>query len=78
MNASTEIATVHGPAETQRRLQNMMDGLVRIGICADDSCDGGEHHHRSRDSSVFADALPNIVTLETLALSFVEQLLAGL
>ena len=62
-------------AHVQRGLQKVMDGLVGIGVGADDGGDGGKHHDGGRNRAVLGDALPNVVTFKTLALADVEQLL---
>ena len=62
-------------AHIQRSLQKVMDGLVGIGVGADNGGDGGKHHDGGRNRAVLGDALPNVVTLKTLALTDVEQLL---
>ena len=59
----------------QRGLQKVMDGLVGIGIGANDGGDGGEDHDGGGNRAVLGDALPDVVTLKTLALTDVEQLL---
>ena len=59
----------------QRGLQKVMDGLVGIGVGADNGGDGGEDHDGGRNRAVLGDALPDVVTFKTLALTNVEQLL---
>ena len=60
----------------QRGLQKVMDGLVGIGIGANDGGDGGEDHDGGGNRAVLGDALPDVVTFKTLALTNVEQLLS--
>ena len=59
----------------QRGLQKMMDSLVGIGIGANNGGDGGDHHDGGGNRAVLGDTLPNVMTLKTLALTNVEQLL---
>ena len=59
----------------QRGLQKVMNGLVGIGVGTDDGGDGGDHHDGGGNRAVLGNALPNVVTLKTLALTGVEQLL---
>ena len=59
-------------AHAERRLENVMDYLVDVGVRADHGRYGREHHHRGRDGSVLGDALPDIVALKALALPCVE------
>ena len=59
----------------QRGLQKVMDGLVGIGIGANDGGDGGDDHNRGGNRAVLGDALPNVVAFKALALTDVEQLL---
>ena len=60
----------------QRGLQKVMDGLVGIGIGANDGGDGGEDHDGGGNRAVLGDALPNVVAFKALALTDVEQLLS--
>ena len=60
----------------QRGLQKVMDGLVGIGIGADDGGDGGDHHDGGRNGAVLGNALPDVVTFKALALTNIEQLLS--
>ena len=59
----------------QRGLQKVMDGLVGIGVGANDGGDGGEDHDGGGNRAVLGDALPNVMALKTLALTNVKQLL---
>ena len=59
----------------QRGLQKVMDGLVGIGIGANDGGDGGDDHNRGGNRAVLGDALPNVAAFKALALTDVEQLL---
>ena len=70
--ASRKVAQTH----IQRGLQKVVDGLVSIGVGANDGGDGGEDHDGGGNRAVLGDALPNVVALKTLALTNVEQLLS--
>ena len=59
----------------QRGLQKVMNGLVGIGVGTDDCGDGSDHHDGGGNRAVLGNALPNVVTLKTLALTNVKQLL---
>jgi hypothetical protein len=69
--ASRKAAKTH----IQRGLQKVMNSLVGIGVGADDRGDGCDHHDGGGNRAVLGNALPNVVTLKTLALTGVEQLL---